>query len=75
MKVIFSLMWIISLMIGLMGSIASTVFDYKSSQDVSLNLIIRTIKDNVYNIIAIELFFTILIWVTYFLMIVTPTEF
>lgn len=65
-------MWIVSLAIGLMGSIASTVLDHESSQAFSLNLIIRTIKDNIYNIIAIELFITILIGITYFCMTVTP---
>lgn len=65
-------MWIVSLAIGLMGSIASTVLDYESSQAFSLNLIIRTIKDNIYNIIAIELLITILIGITYFCMTVTP---
>lgn len=72
MKIIFSLMWIVSLAIGLMGSIASTVLDYESSQAFSLNLIIRTIKDNIYNIIAIELLMTVLIGITYFCMTVTP---
>ena len=65
-------MWIVSLAIGLMGSIASTVLDYESSQAFSLNLIIRTIKDNIYNIIAIELLITVLIGITYFCMTVTP---
>lgn len=73
MKIILLLMWIISLIIGLTGSIASTILDIESSQALSLNLIIRTIKDNMYNIIAIELFITVLIWITYFCMTVTPT--
>lgn len=72
MKIIFSLMWIVSLAIGLMGSIARTVLDYESSEAFSLNLIIRTIKDNIYNIIAIELLITVLIGITYFCMTVTP---
>lgn len=71
MKIILLLMWIISLIIGLTGSIASTILDAESSQALSLNLIIRTIKDNKYNIIAIELFITVLIWITYFCMTVT----
>ena len=71
MKIILLLMWIISLIIGLTGSIASTILDIESSKALSLNLIIRTIKDNKYNIIAIELFITVLIWITYFCMTVT----